>query len=145
MTIELFLFNHKDAPYEALAFIHGVNLYDAWDADTFDALLTIYGTKGIVLLEDGVAKGFILYRQAFDDAEILTFCVIPNDQNKGFGQKLIEEMFTHLQKPGKCFLEVSNTNEAAIHLYKKTNFKIVHTRKDYYGQGQDAFMMMKLL
>ena len=39
------------------------------------------------------------------------------------------------------FLEVRVSNAAAINLYKKFNFEIIDTRKKYYQNGEDAFIM----
>lgn len=136
-------FDVSNAPYADLAFIHQTSFLDSWDEETFEALLTTFGTKGIVLYQNTKAIGFILYRQAFDDSEILTFCILPEEQNKGYGHQLLQEMIKILKKPGKCFLEVSNINKEAIYLYEKNNFRIVHIRKDYYGEKKDAYMMMR--
>ena len=140
--VKVIFFNADNAPLDSLADIHASNFFEAWDKDTFDAFLTSFGTAGFYISEEDKIKGFILYRQAFSDAEILTFCIRPEDQNKGFGFKLLHTMLQKLTKPGKCFLEVSDKNKSAVHLYNKCGFQNVHTRKDYYGKGDDAYMMM---
>ncbi|CAO5678126.1 MAG: Mycothiol acetyltransferase [Holosporales bacterium] len=135
-------FNLDNAPLFDLAKIHAESFLDSWDEDTFDAFLNGFGTAGFYVEDDFGILGFILFRQAFSDTEILTFCVLPNVQNKGVGKKLITSMLDYLNKPGKCFLEVSQKNSSAIHLYQKFGFNIMHTRKNYYGEGLDAYMMM---
>lgn len=143
MDLMFYHFNYMNAPYETLEKIHKTSFFDSWNADTFEALLTTFGTKGIVLYRfEKTAIGFILYRQAFNDSEILTFCVIPEEQNKGYGHKLLSEMIMTIDKPGKCFLEVGEHNKDAIYLYKKNGFKITHIRKNYYGEEKNALMMM---
>ena len=139
---EVSLFSLENAPYASLEKIHKSSFFDSWDADTFEALLTTFGTKGICIAVEGISVGFILYRQAFDDAEIITICVLPEYQGKGYGNLLLKEMLKKLNKPGKCFLEVSELNKDAIRLYKKNGFKISHVRKNYYGENKDAYMMM---
>jgi len=52
-------------------------------------------------------------------------------------------MLQYLNKPGKCFLEVSPKNIYAVKLYEKFDFKVIHTRKDYYEIGSDAYVMMR--
>lgn len=135
-------FTHQNAPYADLSAIHHDSFTASWDAETFEALLCGFGTKGLCV-QDPEIKGFILYRQPFDDAEILTICV--SDQHKGYGSMLVSAMLEELKRPGKCFLEVSPKNIPALKLYEKFNFKIVHTRKDYYDAGEDAYMMMRIL
>ena len=143
MDLKFYHFNYMNAPYEALEKIHKTSFFDSWNAETFEALLTTFGTKGVVLQNhEKTPLGFILYRQAFDDSEILTFCILPNEQNKGYGHLLLNEMIHALDKPGKSFLEVGEHNKEAIYLYKKNGFKITHIRKNYYGDGKNALMMM---
>ena len=142
MKYELYDFSLDDAPYEILEEIHTASFFDSWDGATFEALLTTFGTKGVYIKVAKKSVGFILYRQAFDDAEIITICVLPEYQNKDYGNLLLKEMLKKLNKPGKCFLEVSEFNKDAIQLYKKNGFKISHVRKNYYGENKDAYMMM---
>ncbi|CAO4834156.1 MAG: Mycothiol acetyltransferase [Holosporales bacterium] len=138
-------FTSDDAPLDVLANIHASCFYEPWDADTFEAFLTTFGTKGIYLQSTDRIVGFIFFRQAFNDAEILTFCILPEYQNKGLGKQLIHAMFHVLEKPSKCFLEVSKMNASAIHAYTQCGFEIVHTRTNYYGPNLDAYMMMVTL
>ena len=45
----------------------------------------------------------------------------------------------------KVRLEVRVSNKAAINLYKKHGFKIVYAIKNFYLNGEDAYVMMKNL
>jgi ribosomal-protein-alanine N-acetyltransferase len=143
MKNQVFYFNYDNAPLAELAKIHNLNFTDHWDEETFEALLTSFGTAGIYV-KNSMKEflGFILYRQAFSDAEILTISVHPDYHNKGVGSLLVSSLIEALEKPGKCFLEVSDLNFSAIHLYEKFGFKNVYTRKNYYGDQKDAYMMM---
>ena len=40
-------------------------------------------------------------------------------------------------------LEVEQSNSAAIELYKSLGYLKISVRMDYYGPGQDAFVMRK--
>ena len=40
-------------------------------------------------------------------------------------------------------LEVGTENTSAIALYEKLGYQTIATRKNYYGQGLDAFVMRK--
>lgn len=141
--VNLSPFDIDTAPYAELERIHGLCFTESWDEDTFEAMLTVYGTYGVSITINDVLEGFVLYRQPFDDAEILTICVNPKKENQGFGSRLMESMLHYLKKPGKCFLEVAPQNIYAVKLYEKFNFKTMHTRKDYYAVGFDAYVMMR--
>ena len=40
-------------------------------------------------------------------------------------------------------LEVRVSNKVAINLYKSCGFNVVATRKRYYENGEDAYLMLK--
>ena len=40
-------------------------------------------------------------------------------------------------------LEVNENNFSAIKLYRKNNFKEISVRKNYYGTGQNALIMIR--
>lgn len=141
--VDIYRFDINTAPYANLERVHNLCFTDSWDEDTFEAMLTVYGTYGIALKIDKILQGFVLYRQPFDDTEILTICVNPKLENKGNGSLLVQHMLQHLKKQGKCFLEVSPKNTYAVKLYEKFNFTTIHTRKDYYEIGLDAYVMMR--
>ena len=142
-VVDIYRFDIDTAPYEELERIHSLCFTDSWNTDTLEAMLTVYGTYGIAIGIDQEIQGFVLYRQPFNDAEVLTICVNPKMENKGNGTLLIQHMLKHLNKTGKCFLEVSPKNTYAVKLYKKFNFSIIHTRKNYYAKGEDAYVMMR--
>jgi ribosomal protein S18 acetylase RimI-like enzyme len=45
----------------------------------------------------------------------------------------------------RLFLEVGESNEAAISLYKKNGLSEVARRRNYYGPGQDALLLSRPL
>ena len=61
-------------------------------------------------------------------------------RKKGIASKLMDKMIE--EKVNNITLEVRTTNEGAINLYKKYNFKVVSTRKNYYG-NEDAYLMIR--
>ena len=75
--------------------------------------------------------------------EILNYCIDPEYQSKGFGTKLMEEFFK-CQNAVSAILEVRSSNEKAIGLYQKFDFKTIRIRKEYYSNGEDALFMQKI-
>jgi ribosomal-protein-alanine N-acetyltransferase len=82
-----------------------------------------------------------LLRTIFQESEILTFCVHPQDQNKGLGTLLVDHCLQEIEGP--LFLEVSVENVKAYHLYEKKGFFTIGRRKGYYGGNIDAWIMRK--
>jgi len=84
--------------------------------------------------------GFILYRNIVDEAEIITIAIAKSARRKGIGEKLLETSIRNLQfaRVTKYFLEVDETNQSAINLYKKFNFRPVGKRQGYYAPANTS-------
>lgn len=78
--------------------------------------------------------GFILMSLVLDEAEILTFSIEPKNQRQGLGKTLLLGVINLLQQAGvrSLFLEVRQTNTAAIALYQQMGFSLIGKRKNYY-------------
>ena len=83
--------------------------------------------------------GFILCKRILEEAEIITFCMLPEYRKRGLGKLLINEVIQHanILSYSKIFLEVSKDNTAAINLYKSFGFEKISERKGYYKTQND--------
>ncbi len=118
-----------------------------WSESDFEELLKVPGTKAIIMSRNDVPVGFSLVRGMHDEAEIITFCILPKWCDNGYATLLLEWIIKGLQRQSikRLFLEVRENNEAAIRLYKKCSFKTIGRRKGYYNSSQsenaDALVM----
>ena len=84
----------------------------------------------------------------FDTAQITNIAVLPNFQNKGYGQQLMDTIL-HQAITDKCefiALEVRVSNLIAIKFYQTNGFIRISTKKAYYRDNfEDAFYMVKAL
>ena len=89
-------------------------------------------------------NGFIVYRIAVDEAEIITIGVNPEMRRQGIASAMIGIIEKTLLNQGikKIFLEVATTNTPAKKLYENMGFKVVGLRPKYYD-GVDAILMSK--
>ncbi|MCP5361935.1 MAG: GNAT family N-acetyltransferase [Hyphomicrobiales bacterium] len=84
---------------------------------------------------------------AADEAEILTFCVHPDDRRQGIGHMLLRQAKMLLQAQGVrlLHLEVAEDQPPAIALYKQAGFTSCGLRRGYYkrknGQSVDALLL----
>jgi ribosomal-protein-alanine N-acetyltransferase len=124
---------------DALADVHGEVFARAWSADDFAILMARKNVFALALRRDSVfgmrrLLGFVLVRTAADEAEILTIAVRPGQRGRGYGRLLMEEAMRRLYRDriAACFLEVDQSNEAALGLYRKLGFSEVGRRKGYY-------------
>ena len=109
-----------------------------WSADDFRDLKNS-GCE-IIMSENG----FIVYRIAVDEAEIITIGVNPKMRRQGIASAMVGIIEKTLLNQGvkKIFLEVASTNTSALKLYENRGFKTVGLRPKYYD-GVDAILMSK--
>lgn len=109
-----------------------------WSADDFRDLKQS-GCE-IIMSENG----FIVYRIAVDEAEIITIGVNPEMRRNGIASAMIGiiEKTMKSQSVKKIFLEVASNNIPAQKLYENLGFKVVGLRPKYYD-GVDAILMSK--
>lgn len=94
---------------------------------------TIVGYCGVFLPAPGV------------EADILTVAVLPEYRRQGIAREFMRQIEEWARERGASamMLEVEHTNESAIELYKSLGYMKISVRMDYYGPGQDAFVMRK--
>lgn len=130
----------------------------AYDSDTkfiFETLaetLTPWEEQGIlrsiendlVFVYEGA--GVIIARQVTDELEILNFAVKKDLRRQGIGNALLCFLLKEAEKRGvkTVYLDVRQSNSAAIMLYKKYGFEICGERKNYYHDPQEDAVLMNL-
>jgi len=111
--------------------------HEPWDEGDFATLLA---QPGVTALLDP-RGGFVLWRIAADEAEILTLAVIPRRQ--GIGTALMRAAIEAAGTAGAVamYLEVAAGNEAALGLYRNLGFNAAGRRNFYYPTGEDALVL----
>jgi polysaccharide biosynthesis protein PslH len=96
----------------------------------------------VAVFEGGVA-GFLVTRStAPGEREILNLAVDPQHRRRGIAMRLIEQ---ELSRAGTWFLEVRESNAAAIELYQMLGFRVAGRREGYYQQPLEAGIVMRFL
>jgi ribosomal-protein-alanine N-acetyltransferase len=127
-----------------LAALHRDCFQRPWDETAMAQFASAPGTLCLIgSVSDGgssVAGGLLIARKADDEAEILTFGVVPPCRNKGLGRALLQTAVEHLRASGarRLFLEVEDGNDAALRLYRRFGAEAVGRRQGYYDHGADA-------
>lgn len=93
--------------------------------------------------EDGGPVGYCIGAAAYGEAELYRIGVLPEQRLRGIGKRILTE-FTEIcpEDTEKIFLEVRESNRPAIALYKSCGFKSAAVRKNYYGAGENAVIMV---
>lgn len=79
---------------------------------------------------------------------VVSIAVLPDYRRRGIGTMMMEECIKRLKEyydVGEVYLEVRVSNISAINLYEKLGFKKVKIIKYYYLDGEDAFVMAKIV
>lgn len=85
---------------------------------------------------------FLHIEKSYDEIDIINIVVWEEYQRQKIATKLLLELFNKYKDVIKYNLEVKVTNEKALNLYKKFDFKLVNIRKNYY-EGIDGYLMIK--
>ena len=115
---------------------HGALLSEIYNDNSFFALA----------VERGNILGFVILRAAEGSGEILQVAVCKNNRRRGTANALLTAALDYaaFRTIRKVFLEVRESNHAAINLYKKHGFVVVTGRKNYYTSPmENAAVMMK--
>ncbi len=102
-------------PYSWETYLHADNAYH------------YYG----IFNNEQVIVGFITLLAVGDDYELIKIGILSAYQRQGWAFRSLQELLATLDFEN-MFLEVNEHNQAAINLYLKLHFEIIHTRKQYY-------------
>lgn len=114
-------------------------------------LQSMIGEKGFLTLvaleEEGVVGYGSVHLSGTGPGRIISIAVLPERRGNGIGKALLsalEEECLAKSVASLC-LEVSMSNLVALHLYLSKGYEVKGTICDYYGEGKDAFYMLKEL
>lgn len=116
-------------PWQEQHFLDEINSATAFPLTAFD--------------HGGRVIGYICPMQVLDEGHILDVAVDPVCRGMGVGRLLVQRVLDDCRAYGASFvsLEVRESNEAAISLYRQMGFAETGRRIRYYENGEDALMM----
>lgn len=101
------------------------------------------GVRFYVVTVNEEVIGYIGRYLFLKEAELLNFVIDEAYQHQGFGQLLFDYMVKEMKDVKKITLEVRESNQKAIQFYYKNGFTKIHTRKEYYKNGENALLLVK--
>lgn len=134
------------ADVEAVAKIERSVQSHPWTLKQFQDAVTAY--QSTVIEVQGQVAGFCILQPVLDEANLLLMAIDLAQQGQGLGYQLLEASVAMLKNnPVQIFLEVRESNLAAIKLYEKSGFHQIDLRKNYYpnsnGSREHAIIMVK--
>lgn len=135
-----------------LANMHAFCFEETWDAETFRILLRMPGAFAHVACTRAVPAepvGFVVWRRAGDDAEIVSIGVMPGQRDRRLGRRLLRTVILAATNEGarRLVLEVAEGNAPARALYTHLRLTEVGRRRGYYrkahGRAEDALILAR--
>ena len=123
------------------------NIIHPWVMEDIKALVTVDNKVALVCEKDGNVVGYVGYSFVLDEAEIGNLVVDKDYRRQGIAMEIMSVAIENMRSIGiaQIFLEVEDTNESAINLYRKIGFEKYGSRKDYYGPSIGADLMKIVL
>lgn len=121
--------------------------HDAWNENVLCEMLENDVNYIYVAIIDNNVAGYYCMQLVAGESELLRIAVAPDVRRKGIGNLLMKNMEEEciLQNCERIFLEVNEKNVGAFSLYEQNQYTVISKRKDYYGKGENALIMMKKL
>lgn len=121
-----------------------------WTEKIFSDCLEV-GYQTVVAEADQQLHGFVVYSVAVGESHILNLCVDPDHRHCGIAETLMHQAMANAVVCGAqtMFLEVRESNLAAIALYEKLQFSETGRRENYYNVAgsntcrEDALLMAR--
>jgi [ribosomal protein S18]-alanine N-acetyltransferase len=135
----------------ALSHLHGQLFAKRWNTEDMRRLLEHPACLALAAVSSHAPApiAFIIAQATADEAEILSIGVDTEFQGRGVGRALVEALIALARGKGarRLFLDVAESNAAALALYARLGFEQMGRRKAYYlhpdGRQEDALLMVR--
>jgi ribosomal-protein-alanine N-acetyltransferase len=118
-----------------------------WTEGNFNDCLNDLYEPWLLESSEGVI-GYGIISVAVGEAHLLNICVAKRAQGKGYGRHIIHHLIQRSRELNaeKMFLEVRESNTAAIDLYLSEGYQKIGVRKNYYpfAKGREHAIVMSL-
>jgi ribosomal-protein-alanine N-acetyltransferase len=117
-----------------------------WPFSAFEQFLN---TPGFLVAEEGAVRGYIVADtvsgRGFPMGHIKDLAVHEQHRGRGIGSGLLQRAIGRLDADGvrAIKLEVRESNDPAISLYRSFGFEHRKTLESYYDDGEDALLLVR--
>ena len=136
----------SDGDLAALATLEAASFSVPWNETALAGHLRASYTLSLLLLEEDRPVGYLLAGFSPPEGELYRVAVLPEARRWGYGRRLLEAFFREAEKRDvyTLYLEVRESNEAAIALYRCAGFRPVFLRENYYREPTEAALVMSI-
>ena len=146
----------EDIP--GIMLINQLTLPENYPEYFFQMHLEHWGEAFYVAVEDNIIVGYIMprietglglfTRFIVKKGHVISIAVRKEYRRKGVATKILHKSMDDMKNiygAKEVYLEVRVSNEAAIKLYEKLEFKKIKIIHNYYSDGEDAYLMARKL
>jgi ribosomal-protein-alanine N-acetyltransferase len=118
----------------------------AWTAVSLKEIIDQNPRYFFLAIQDCETVGFISGRRILEEGEILNMAVEPRTRRKGVARALLGALLEEFRREEvlQVFLEVRESNAAAIAFYRKSGFEKTGKRPRYYREPEEAALVLNL-
>lgn len=132
--------------YQGAYQIHTTGHFKPWSQRVFvDCITSPY--FAYQLQDHNQTMGYYLSTKVLDEATLMDIAVNKAHQGQGLGHKVLKHFMLQCQarEVSTIWLEVRQSNHAAIKLYEKAGFSLIEKRTNYYPteNGHEDALIMK--
>jgi ribosomal-protein-alanine N-acetyltransferase len=132
---------------DAIAEIENEVFANPWTAEMFrQEVADNQLSRSYVLLVEGRVTGYIVSWFLQEEVHLLNIAVAPSRLRGGLGRHMLSYLIDTARREHKevISLEVRESNESAIAMYRSTGFVPVGLRRDYYRDDRENALLMAL-
>ena len=131
---------------DAICAIETASFSDPWSRESFEAAFESPLCEFIIAKDEGETVGYALFSALYEDAEVMSLAVLPSKRRCGIGRALLRRIIERAKSDGAetLFLEVRESNAAAIALYESFGFEEIRRIRRYYRRPVEDAVVMAL-
>ncbi|MFA5313046.1 MAG: GNAT family N-acetyltransferase [Methanomassiliicoccales archaeon] len=122
---------------------------ERFDLRTLEDILNDEEDESFTMEDEGGIVGSLMiqHKVSLGRSRIISLAVMPEHRGKGYGRAALEFLEDRARSKRSTImeLEVRVINVAAIDLYLTSRYEILGTIPSYFGRGEDALYMEKVL
>ncbi|KPK71969.1 hypothetical protein AMJ87_06055 [candidate division WOR_3 bacterium SM23_60] len=147
MPKDIMIRNIKFDDLDAIYDLETRSFPNPWPKSFFQHDLMSGDSVGLVAEHNDQLIGYAMATFTGDGFHVTNIAIKREYQRQGLGTQLMKQLETLARNKGSTyvFLEVRTNNNVAITFYEKLGYAVLFTRRGYYIDGDDAYVMDKEL
>lgn len=119
---------------------------DPWSPGAIQEAMQSETSCALLAENQAGVLGFVLARTTGPEAEILDLAVSPRARRRGIARDLLRAVREQVRRVGveEIFLEVRESNRAAISLYEGEGYRAVGMRHRYYRNPPENALVLRV-